>query len=63
MSKFTRREFLKTTAGAAAAGSLGVGSAMWSQDASRRHVDAGEGREAARAALEALRAGRRGQSG
>lgn len=33
MSKFTRREFLKTTAGAAAAGSLGVGSTMWSQDA------------------------------
>jgi multiple sugar transport system substrate-binding protein len=33
MSKFSRREFLKTTAGAAAAGGLGVGSAMWSQDA------------------------------
>jgi multiple sugar transport system substrate-binding protein len=33
MSKYTRRDFLKTTAGAAAAGSLGVGSAMWSQDA------------------------------
>src|SRR6476659_4464989 len=30
MSKFTRREFLKTTAGAAAAGTLGVGG---SQDA------------------------------
>ena len=33
MSKFTRRDFLKTTAGAAAAGSLGVGGAMWSSDA------------------------------
>ena len=33
MSKFTRRDFLKGTAGAAAAGSLGVGSTMWSQDA------------------------------
>jgi multiple sugar transport system substrate-binding protein len=33
MSKFTRRDFLKTTAGAAAAGSLGAGGAMWSQDA------------------------------
>ncbi len=33
MSKITRRDFLKTTAGAAAAGSLGVGSAMWSQEA------------------------------
>jgi len=33
MTKFTRRDFLKTTAGAAAAGSLGVGGAMWSQDA------------------------------
>ncbi|HET9652990.1 MAG TPA: extracellular solute-binding protein [Usitatibacter sp.] len=33
MSKFSRRDFLKTTAGAAAAGSLGAGSAMWSQEA------------------------------
>lgn len=33
MSKFSRREFLKTTAGAAAAGSLGVGSTMWSEEA------------------------------
>ncbi len=33
MSKFSRRDFLKTTAGAAAAGSLGVGGAMWSADA------------------------------
>jgi multiple sugar transport system substrate-binding protein len=33
MSKFSRRDFLKTTAGAAAAGGLGAGSAMWSQDA------------------------------
>ena len=33
MSKFSRREFLKTTAGAAAAGALGVGSATWSEDA------------------------------
>src|SRR3974390_517525 len=33
MGKFTRRDFLRTTAGAAAEGSLGVGSAMWSQDA------------------------------
>ena len=33
MSKFSRREFLKTTAGAAAAGSLGIGAATWSQDA------------------------------
>jgi len=33
MSKFSRREFLKTTAGAAAAGTLGVGSTMWSQEA------------------------------
>jgi multiple sugar transport system substrate-binding protein len=33
MSKFSRREFLKTTAGAAAAGTLGVGSTMLSQEA------------------------------
>ncbi|HEX4780999.1 MAG TPA: extracellular solute-binding protein [Usitatibacter sp.] len=33
MSKFSRREFLKTTAGAAAAGTLGVGSSMLSQEA------------------------------
>jgi multiple sugar transport system substrate-binding protein len=33
MSKLTRRDFLKTTAGAAAAGSLGVGGTMWSSDA------------------------------
>jgi TAT (twin-arginine translocation) pathway signal sequence. len=33
MSKFSRRDFLKTTAGAAAAGTLGAGSTMWSQDA------------------------------
>ncbi|HET9579696.1 MAG TPA: extracellular solute-binding protein [Usitatibacter sp.] len=33
MSKFSRRDFLKTTAGAAAAGTLGAGGAMWSQDA------------------------------
>src|SRR5471030_2567630 len=33
MSKISRRDFLKTTAGAAAAGTLGAGSAMWSQDA------------------------------
>jgi multiple sugar transport system substrate-binding protein len=33
MSKFSRRDFLKSTAGAAAAGSLGVGGTMWSQDA------------------------------
>jgi len=33
MSKYTRRDFLKTTAGAAAAGSLGVGGTMWSEDA------------------------------
>src|SRR5260370_24714284 len=33
MAKFSRREFLKTTAGAAAAGTLGAGSATWSQDA------------------------------
>jgi multiple sugar transport system substrate-binding protein len=33
MSKFSRREFLKSTAGAAAAGTLGAGSAMWSQEA------------------------------
>src|SRR5260221_11717208 len=32
MSKFSRRDFLKTTAGAAAAGSMGLG-ATWSQDA------------------------------
>src|SRR5258708_27059796 len=32
MSKYSRRDFLKTTAGAAAAGSLGLG-ATWSQDA------------------------------
>src|SRR5256884_3324948 len=32
MSKFTRREFLKTTAGAAAAGALGVGATdAWAQ--------------------------------
>ncbi len=33
MSKFSRRDFLKSTAGAAAAGSLGVGGTMLSQDA------------------------------
>src|ERR1700687_2036839 len=33
MSKFSRRDFLKTTAGAAAAGTLGAGSALWTQDA------------------------------
>ena len=33
MAKLTRREFLKTTAGAAAAGSLGVGGTLLSQDA------------------------------
>jgi len=33
MSKYSRRDFLKTTAGAAAAGALGVGSATWSEDA------------------------------
>ena len=33
MSKFSRRDFLKSSAGAAAAGSLGVGGTMWSQDA------------------------------
>src|ERR1700704_5459117 len=33
MSKFSRRDFLKTTAGAAAAGTLGTGSAVWSQSA------------------------------
>ena len=33
MSKYTRRDFLKTTAGAAAAGSLGVGGTMWSENA------------------------------
>ena len=33
MSKFTRREFLKGTAGAAAAGSLGIGAATWSESA------------------------------
>lgn len=33
MSKYSRRDFLKTTAGAAAAGTLGAGSAMWSQEA------------------------------
>ena len=33
MSKFSRRDFLKTTAGAAAAGTIGVGGATWSADA------------------------------
>src|ERR1700704_3080505 len=33
MSKFSRRDFLKTTAGAAAAGTLGAGSAVWSESA------------------------------
>src|ERR1700682_421187 len=33
MPKFSRRDFLKTTAGAAAAGSLGAGSALWTTDA------------------------------
>jgi multiple sugar transport system substrate-binding protein len=33
MAKYTRRDFLKTTAGAAAAGSLGVGGTMWSENA------------------------------
>jgi multiple sugar transport system substrate-binding protein len=34
MSKFTRREFLKGIAGAAAVGSMGVGGTLFSQDAS-----------------------------
>jgi multiple sugar transport system substrate-binding protein len=33
MSKFSRREFLKGTAGAAAAGTVGAASAVWSPDA------------------------------
>src|SRR5437773_4483377 len=33
MSKVSRRDFLKSTAGAAAAGALGVGSAAWSENA------------------------------
>jgi multiple sugar transport system substrate-binding protein len=33
MSKFSRRDFLKTTAGAAAAGSIGAGSALWTPEA------------------------------
>jgi multiple sugar transport system substrate-binding protein len=33
MSKFTRREFLKTTAGTAAATTVGVGSALWTPEA------------------------------
>src|ERR1700752_5140836 len=33
MAKFSRRDFLKTTAGAAAAGTLGAGSALWTADA------------------------------
>ena len=33
MSKYSRRDFLKTTAGAAAAGSVGAGSALWTPDA------------------------------
>jgi multiple sugar transport system substrate-binding protein len=33
MSKFSRRDFLKGTAGAAAAGTLGAGSALWTPDA------------------------------
>src|SRR6202171_759583 len=33
MSKFSRRDFLKTTAGAAAAGSLGAGTALWAPEA------------------------------
>ena len=33
MSKFTRREFLKSIAGAAAAGSMGAGGTLFSQDA------------------------------
>src|ERR1700694_5110328 len=33
MSKFSRRDFLKTTAGAAAAGTVGAGSALWTTDA------------------------------
>ena len=57
----SRRDFLKTTAGAAAAGSIGAGGACFRRTHSRRRkLDAGEGRQAARAALEALRAGRRG---
>ena len=33
MSNFSRRDFLKTTAGAAAAGTLGAGSALLSPEA------------------------------
>src|ERR1700682_5382980 len=33
MSKFSRRDFLKGTAGAAAAGSLGAGTALWAPEA------------------------------
>ena len=67
MSDFKRRDFLKATAGVAAGTALGAGSALWilPADAAAQNykVDAGEGREAARAALEALRPGRRGRLG
>src|SRR5690349_20004759 len=33
MSKFSRRDFLKTTAGAAAAGTVGAGGALWTPEA------------------------------
>src|SRR5262249_26996053 len=36
MSKFSRRDFLKTTAGVGAAGALGIGRAMWSRGAVAR---------------------------
>ena len=64
MSEFKRRKFLKTSAGVAAARRCGAGPLLWRRDAHAQTVDvqAGEGREAARAALEPLRAGRRSTS-
>ena len=59
MSEFKRRDFLKTSAGVAAGAAAGP--LIWVKDAQRAvEQHAGEGREAARAALEALRPGRRG---
>ena len=60
MSEFNRRKFLKSSAGVAAAATLGTGAALFAPAAQAQTLDlqAGEGREAARAALEPLRAGR-----
>ena len=54
MSEFNRRNFLKTTAGVAAGAAVGAG-AVWRHGRARavHQLQAREGRQAARAALEA----------